>query len=193
MISRRLAIFMMLMVAPGAAWLAAQNASDAGVAESPAIIIGTVAGDKGTTVSVPVYFRGGTPALRRVALSLDFISNSVKFEKASGDGALPPMEIQVAVNAEPLPADAKGLPRTRIKLIATGAGAQAGKALPGGLWTFLVFRLAPDAKPFAVSLQASEVGAETSSGTAATLLTEAGKVIVSAEDETQLGCFFFTH
>ena len=161
--------------------------------EDPTVILGTVAGDKGSNVSVPVYFRAGSTPLKHVAFSVDFISNGVKFAKPSSEGAMSDTDFKISVSAEQLPPDAKGLPRTRIRFAAESQGNGEAKGVPPGLWVFLNFSLAPDAKPFAVSLQPTEATASTVAGNPQQLSVEAGKVIVSAEDEEVIGCFFFTH
>ncbi|MSO21476.1 MAG: hypothetical protein EXQ56_13665 [Acidobacteria bacterium] len=181
-----LLISAVLLVAAG---LSAQTSSGP---DSPTVIFGTVAGDRGTTVSIPVYFDAGKTTINKISLAVDFISNSVKFDKADTGGAAEGEDITLNVQSEELLADSKGLPRTRLKIEASAPGA-GSKPLPDGLWIFLNFRLTPDAKPFAVSLQPNNVVATGTTGRPVKVATEAGKVIVSAEDETQIGCFFFTH
>ena len=157
-------------------------------ADTPKVIFGTVAADKGTIASLPVYINAGKVALRRLKISVDFISNSVKFERLDTSAALNSSDTHVSVDVQELPLDPKGLPRTRLKLLA-----ETPKALSAGLLVFLNFKLLPDAKPFAVSLQVSEASGEDIDGKPLAPTSEAGKVIVSAEDEEVIGCFFFTH
>jgi hypothetical protein len=165
--------------------LYSQQPPDAAI---PRIIFGTVAADKGTVASLPVYINGGMTGLRRLAVSLDFISNSVRFEKVDSSASSSDATAKIVVQPRDLPPDAKGLPRTRLYLVA-----ESPNGLMDGLLTFLNFKLAADAKPFAVTLQPAEIQAEDSGGKPVKPIAEAGKVIVSAEDETSIGCFFFTH
>jgi hypothetical protein len=169
------------------------RAQDSGSPSGASIILGTVAGDRGAKVTVPVYFRPGNTPLSHAAFSVDFISNSVKFENTSTEGSLAADSIKIRVDTEPLAPDPKGLPRTRLKITADSPSPGGPGALPEGLWIFLNFALAADAKPFAVTLLPSEEVATNSAGLPQKLTVEPGKVIVSAEDETVLGCFFFTH
>lgn len=157
-------------------------------ADSPNVIFGTVAADKGTVASVPVYLNVGRYGLRRLAVTLDFISNSVKFDRFDTSASSNEVDSKFSVEAEDLPPDSKRLPRTRLKL-----KAESSKGFTDGLLVFLNFKLAADAKPFAVSLQPTEIIAEDGKGKPAMPSIEAGKVIVSAEDEEVIGCFFFTH
>lgn len=164
------------------------RAQTAGQSDSPTIIFGTVAADKGTVASIPVYVNSGGQRLRRVAVAMDFISNSVKFDKLDTSASSNSADTKVTVELQELSPDPKGLPRTRLKLVA-----DAPNGFADGLLAFLNFKLAADAKPFAVSLQPAEISAEDAKGQPVKAVVEAGKVIVSADDEEVIGCFFFTH
>ena len=190
---RRLKRFTVLAMIFLSVWTNVAPAQTQESTEGPSVILGTVAGDKGTKVSIPVYFRAGNVPLKNVSFSVDFISNSVKFDKPSSEGAVADPDFKMSVDSEQIPADAKGLPRTRLRIVAAIQASGKAKGVPSGLWVFLTFSLAPDAKPFAVSLLPTEISANTVDGRPQQLNVEAGKVIVSAEDEEVIGCFFFTH
>lgn len=176
---------LLAVVLPAAPPIRAQDAAEAG---QPTVFFGTVAADKGTIASLPIYVNGGLGGLSRLAVSVDFISNSVKFESLDTSASSNSPDSKVVIEAQELPPDPKGLPRTRLKL-----AAESPKGFTNGLLAFLNFRLAADAKPFAVSLLPAEITAQDAKGQPVKPITEAGKVIVSAEDEEVIGCFFFTH
>ena len=170
---------------------AAAQAAGAGQAN---IILGTVAGDRGTTAAIPLYYQPAenTP-IRSLHLEVDFISNSVKFSRAEKGIAAEIQDYDLTVEAEPLPDDDQGLSRTRLIIDVAVADGDPGKALPQGLWSFLEFRIPPEAKPFAISLTPASVSAQGASQQPVPVAAEAGKVIVSVPDEPLVGCFFFTH
>ncbi len=172
--------------------LAAAQASEARATAN--IILGTVASDRGTTATVPLYYQPAedTP-IRSLHLEVDFVSNSVKFAKAEKGIAAEIQDYDLTVKAEPLPDDDQGLSRTRLMIDVAVADGDPGKALPRGLWTFLDFRIPEDAKPFAISLIPASVSALDEAGQPVEVTVEAGKVIVSVPDEPLVGCFFFTH
>ncbi len=172
--------------------LAAAQASEA---RAPAnLILGTVASDRGTTATIPLYYQPAedTP-IRSLHLEVDFVSNSVKFAKAEKGIASEVQDYDLAVEAEELPPNDQDLSRTRLKIDIAVVDSDPGKALPRGLLSFLDFRIPEDAKPFAISLTPASVSAQDEAGQPVEVTVEAGKVIVSVPDEPLVGCFFFTH
>ncbi|MSO21516.1 MAG: hypothetical protein EXQ56_13890 [Acidobacteria bacterium] len=105
---------------------------------------------------------------------------------------MPSQDLTVDIQPEDLPPEANGLPQTILKINVSVSGGDS-KPLPDGLWVFLNFRLIPEAKSFAVNLQPYNVEAIGLTGKPVKVLAEAGKVIVSSDDEPLVGCFFFTH
>ena len=172
--------------------LAAAQASEARASAN--LILGTVASDRGTTATIPLYYQPAedTP-IRSLRLEVDFVSNSVKFAKAEKGIAAEVQDFDLAVVTEELPANDQELSRTRLKIEVAVVDEDPGKALPQGLWSFLEFRIPDDAKPFAISLNPASVSAQDEAGQPVEVTVEAGKVIVSVPDEPLVGCFFFTH
>ncbi len=172
--------------------LAAAQASEARASAN--LILGTVASDRGTTATIPLYYQPAeeTP-IRSLHLEVDFVSNSVKFAKAEKGIASEVQDYELTVEAEELPPSDQDLSRTRLKIDIAVVDSDPSKALPQGLWTFLDFRIPEDAKPFAISLTPASVSAQDEAGQPVEVTVEAGKVIVSVPDEPLVGCFFFTH
>ena len=188
------ALFLVTDVHPTPAATPPPAAAQAAAAGQANIILGTVAGDRGTTAAIPLYYQPAenTP-IQSLHLEVDFISNSVKFAKAEKGVAAEMQDYDLTVEAEPLPDDEQGLSRTRLIIDVAVADDDPGKALPQGLWSFLEFRIPPEAKPFAISLTPASVSAQGASQQPVPVTAEAGKVIVSVPDEPLVGCFFFTH
>ncbi len=172
--------------------LAAAQASEARASAN--LILGTVASDRGTTATIPLYYQPAeeTP-IRSLHLEVDFVSNSVKFAKAEKGIASEVQDYELTVEAEELPPSDQDLSRTRLKIDIAVVDSDPSKALPQGLWTFLDFRIPEDAKPFAISLTPASVSAQDEAGQPVEVTVEAAKVIVSVPDEPLVGCFFFTH
>ena len=185
---------------------AGQNSSSASAEPSPeggTVTIGTVAGDPGTTVSIPLFYeraKAGTP-LHKLQLELDFVSNSVKLggaEKAPLPAAaefdlkwelkeLPPDQ---QANSSP---DQKMVQHTRLRINVSVSDSNSGKALPEGLWAFFNFRIPPDAKPYSISVNPVAVSAESTSKNPLAVAAREGAIVVSIPDVPLVGCFFFTH
>ena len=185
----------LLGTAAGVLLLFPALAAAQGSARAPAnLILGTVASDRGTTATIPLYYQPAedTP-IRSLHLEVDFVSNSVKFAKAEKGIASEVQDFDLAVETEELPPNDQDLSRTRLKIDIAVVDSDPGKALPRGLWTFLDFRIPDDAKPFAITLTPASVSAQDEAGQPVEVTVEAGKVIVSVPDEPLVGCFFFTH
>lgn len=161
--------------------------------DRPSLILGTVAGERGTSVTIPLYYKPGRGAApRSLRLDVTFVSNSVKFAKAEKGIAAETQDFDLAVRAAELPPD-NNIVRTRLSIDVAVADADNKKVLPEGLWAFLEFRIPPEAKPFSISLEPSSVSAADAAKKPVEVAAEAGKIIVSVPDEPLAGCFFFTH
>ena len=162
--------------------------------EPASLILGTVAGDRGTTVSIPLYYQPGkNPPLHSLHLEVEFVSNSVKFDKAEKGVAAETQDFNFAIEAKDLPPDAKNITRTRLSIDVSIADPDPKKSLPEGLWAFLSFRIPPEAKPFSITLNPGPISAQDPQKKPVPLAAEAGKIIVSVPDAPLVGCFFFTH
>ena len=179
-----------LLLAGGAA--AARQAKGGSTAAKPDLIIGTVAGELGTTAAIPIYLQtSGNSTISSLHLELDFVSNSVKFAKAEKGVAAEGHDFAVNTAAKELPPDDKKISHTRLTIDVTNSNPQ--KPLPEGLLAFLNFNIPENAKPFSISLNPITITAADSSKKPVEIAAEAGKVIVSVPDAPLAGCFFFTH
>ncbi len=163
-------------------------------AKEPAasIVVGTVASERGTTGAIPIYYEPGkTTPLKKVHLDLDFVSNSVKFDKAEKGVAAQVQDYDLKVTAQELPPDDKKILHTRLSVDV--AVTDPSKSLPQGLLAFLNFKVPEDAKPFSIAINPVTTSAEDVSSKPAEIAAEAGKLIVSIPDAPLAGCFFFSH
>ena len=172
----------------------ASASGKAGRQEPFSLILGTVASDPGTTAAIPLYYNLlPGDALRSVHLEIEFVSNSVKFDKAEKGPAAELQEYDLAVEVKELPPDDKKISRTRLAIDVSVADSDTKKTLPEGLWAFLNFRVPPEAQPFSISLKPVSVSAQDTSKKPVKVAAEEGKIIVSIPDVPLVGCFFFTH
>lgn len=194
--------FAMLCVA-GLAWLlfaplrvsAAQPPNGGGQdKKAGSLIIGTVAADRGTTASIPIYYEPGKGThLRSVHLELDFVSNTVKFAKAQKGIAGQGHNFDLAVQAKDQAPDARKIVHTRLTVDVSVPESSSGELLPRGPLAFLNFTVPSQAKPFAISLKPISVSARDASSKPVQIAAEAGKIIVSVPEAPLANCFFFTH
>src|SRR5438477_6517676 len=72
----------------------------------PSFLLGTVAGDPGTTASIPLYFTPGEgQPVHSVHLEVVFVSNSVKFDKADKGTAAAVQDFTMTVDSKELPTE----------------------------------------------------------------------------------------
>jgi hypothetical protein len=158
------------------------------------LVVGTVAGERGTTAAIPLYYEPAKNSrLRSLHLELDFVSNSIQFTQAEKGVAAQIQDFDLAVEAREFPPDDKKISRTRLTIDVSLDGAGSQISLPAGLLSFLNFRIPEDAKPFSISLNPVTVSAQDAAKKPVEVTAEAGKVIVSIPDAPLAGCFFFSH
>ncbi|MBI4442049.1 MAG: hypothetical protein HY649_01585 [Acidobacteria bacterium] len=175
----------------------AEQASGSGRPPAPeagTLILGTVAGEPGTSIAVPIYFKpSGEASLRALRVELEFVSNSVKFTKAEKAPVAEGSDLDLAVQVEELPRNEKNVQRTRLMVAVSVVDSNAKKLLPGGVWGFLNFRISPEATPYNISMNPLSVSAQDTSQKPVPVAVEKGHIIVFAADLPMAGCFIFTH
>ena len=158
------------------------------------LILGTVAGDPGSSIAVPIYFKpSGDPSLRSLRVELEFVSNSVKFAKAEKAPASEERDLDLAVQVEELPRNEKNVQRTRLIVDVSVVDANAKRPLPAGVWGFLNFRISPEATPYNISMNPLSVSALDTSQKPVLVTVEKGNILVYAAELPMAGCFIFTH
>jgi hypothetical protein len=186
---------LVMLLSPSSSSIAEAQERKTSAAEPAAnLVLGTVASERGTTATIPLYYQPGkNTRLRSLHLELDFVSNSVKFIKAEKGVAAAVQDYDLSFDAKELPPDDKKITHTRINIGISLPDAETKKSLPEGLWVFLNFNIPPEAKPFSIALNPISISAQDLARKPVEVAGEAGKIIVSVPDEPLAGCFFFSH
>ncbi len=199
----RVVLFAELCFAQMAA-AAAQQASPAGgqnrevAAGLPRVAVGEINGNPGSNLMVPLYF---TPdpnrPLRSITIELDYVSNSLKFQSAASGTAVEQAGATLTATLADGAPNPQNVTRSKLRIAVTIPESQAGKSIPDGLLSFLLFRVTTEARAFAIRLNTTVVSAQTAQTppqTVANVSTLPGLVVVEQGDLLpEATCFFFTH
>jgi len=145
---------------------------------------------------IPFYF---TPdpdkPLRSVTVDIDYVSNNLKFQKASKGVAADQAGAEITTNLTDGTPDDKGITRSTLRVTASLGQGNATQGLPDGLLAYLLFQISLDAKPFAIKLNTTVVSAEDlKNQKLAKMAAEPGLVVVEVLDVMpEATCFFFSH
>jgi hypothetical protein len=174
---------------------AAQNPSGSPV--PPYISFEEVTASPGATVMVPLYYTPGPQtSLRSFTIELQYVSNNLQFQDATG-GIVDPDALRLTSSLSDGQPDDKGVKRSRLRISVSLADENAAQGLGEGLLAYLMFSLSPDAKPFVIKLNPTIISAEDTQKPArkvSNLTAQPGSVIVQSADVTpEMSCFFFTH
>lgn len=169
----------------------------------PRVSLAEVGGTPGASLMVPLSF---TPdpknPLRSLTVDVEFVSNSLIFQKASRGLAVELVNADIQTNLTEGKPDDKGLKRAKLRVTASLLEPNPKEGLPDGLLAYLLFQVSQDAKPFKIKLTPTVVSAEDLSNPpkkVANVSAVPGLVVVEALDAVydrlapQVACFFFTH
>ena len=198
----RVVLFAELCFAQMAA--AAQQASPPGgqnrevAAGLPRVAVGEINGNPGSNLMVPLYF---TPdpnrPLRSITIELDYVSNSLKFQSAASGTAVEQAGATLTATLADGAPNPQNVTRSKLRIAVSIPESQAGKSIPDGLLSFLLFRVTTEARAFAIRLNTTVVSAQTAQTppqTVANVSTLPGLVVVEQGDLLpEATCFFFTH
>jgi len=191
----------LLLAAP----VAAQNppAREGGQAQAqaasvPRVAIGEINGTPGSNLMVPLYF---TPdprnPVRSLTVEIEYVSNSLKFQRAAAGLAVEQVGADLSSMLTDGTPDARNVTRSKLRISVAIPEREPSRGIPDGLLSFLMFRVSPDARPFAIRLNTSVVSAETAQNPPqrlANVSTLPGLVVVEQGDMLpEATCFFFTH
>ena len=164
----------------------------------PRVALAELSGTPGASLMVPLYFTPDlkTP-LRSFVVDIEFVSNNLKFQKASRGVAAEQANVDITTSVTDAPADDKGVTRSKLRVTAALTGQTPNEGMPDGLLAYLLFQISLEAKPFAIKLTPTVVSAEDFSNPPkriAKVGTEPGLVTVELLDVMpEATCFFFTH
>jgi hypothetical protein len=169
----------------------------------PRVSLAEIRAIPGASLMMPVAL---TPdpknPLRSLTVDIEFVSNSLTFQKTSPGLAAELVNAKIQANLTEGEPDDKGLKRAKLRVTASLPEPNPKEGLPDGLLAYLLFEVSKDAKPFAIKLTPSVVSAEdlsTPPKKVASVGTEPGLVTVEALDAVydrlapQVACFFFSH
>ena len=145
---------------------------------------------------IPFYF---TPdpnkPLRSVTVDIEYVSNTLKFQKASKGVAADQAGAEITTNLTDGTPDDKGITRSKLRVTASLGQGNAPQGLPDGLLAYLLFQISLEAKPFAIKLTPTVVSAEDlQNQKLAKMVAEPGLVVVEVLDVMpEATCFFFSH
>lgn len=191
----------LLMAIPAAAWQQnppARESSQAPAAGVPRVAVGEINATPGANLMVPLYF---TPdprnPLRSITIEIDYVSNSLKFQRAAAGLAVEQVGADLSATVTDGKPDARNVTRSKLRVSVAIPEREPARGIPDGLLSFLMFRVSPDARPFAIRLNTSVASAETTQNPpqrVANVSTLPGLVVVELGDMLpEATCFFFTH
>ena len=164
----------------------------------PRVTLAELSGTPGASLMVPLYFTPDpkTP-LRSFVVDIEFVSNNLKFQKASRGVAAEQSNADITTAVTDAPPDDKGVTRSKLRVTASLTSQASKEGLPDGLLAYLLFQISLEAKPFAIKLTPTVVSAEdlsTPPKKVSKVGTEPGLVTVEVLDVMpEATCFFFTH
>ena len=183
---------------PAAAAQQAGGEDSEAAARLPRVAVGEINGNPGSNLMVPLYF---TPdpnrPLRSITVELDYVSNSLKFQNAATGTAVEQAGATLNATLSDGAPDQNNVTRSKLRISVEIPEGQAGKSIPDGLLSFLMFRVSNEAKAFAIRLNTSVVSAQTAqtpSQSVADAGALPGMVVVEQGDLLpESTCFFFSH
>ena len=164
----------------------------------PRVAVGEINGIPGAGLMIPLYF---TPdpknPLRSITVDIDYVSNSLKFQKASRGVVTEQVGADVSTTLTDGKPDAKNLTRSKLRVAVAIPDKEPKKGLPEGLLAYLLFNVTTEARAFAIKLNTSVVSAETTQNPpqkVAKVNAAPGLVVIELPDMLpEATCFFFTH
>ena len=165
---------------------------------TPRISLSEITGSPGASLMIPLYYTpSAAEPLRSITVDIDFVSNHLKFQKASlgviPEGVGANVEATVTDGAP----DAKGTVHSKVRVTISLTDKNPQKGIPEGLMAFLLYQVTMDAKPFTIKLTPALVSAEdlhTPPRKIAKISTVPGTVVVEVPDMLpEATCFFFSH
>ena len=163
----------------------------------PRVALGDITGTANANLMIPLYYTPDpkTP-LSSLTVEIDYVSNSLKFQKAL------PGAVTEEAGAEVQTTLTDGVPedkvvRSKLRVAVALTKKQDSTGLPEGLLAYLMFRISPEAKPFAIKLNTSVIAAEDLRNPPQKVdkvHAQPGLVVVELLDAMpEATCFFFTH
>ena len=164
----------------------------------PRVSVGEITGTPGASLMLPLYYTADPNVpLRSLTIEIDYVSNNLEFNKASRGVVTEKVGADVTATLIEGTPDENGLTRSKLQIATSLAEQNPQEGIPSGLLAFLLFRINPKAKPFAIRLNTSVVLAEDLQSPpqeVTQIAATPGLVVVELADVLpEATCFFFTH
>lgn len=161
----------------------------------PRVAVGEITGTPGSSLMLPLYY---TPdpklAVKDVTVEVEFVSNTLKFEKLSPGVAAEESGATVKSSVVEGKPDDKGITRSKLVITASLPADKAAAGLPDGLLAYLLFQISLEAKPFAIRMVTKVNSASDAQSKPAKVNAQNGLVMIENMDMMpEATCFFFTH
>ena len=171
--------------------------------QTPRVSLAEIDGTPGASLMMPLSL---TPdpknPLRSLTVDIEYVSNSLIFQKASRGLAAELANADIQSNLTESKPDDKGLRRAKLRVTASLPEPNPKEGLPQGLLAYLLFQVSPDAKPFLVTMTPTIVSAydlSTPPKEVTNVVTKPGSVSIDDLGDRYdrlapaVACFFFTH
>ena len=171
--------------------------------QTPRVSLAEIVGTPGASLMMPLSL---TPdpknPLRSLTVDIEYVSNSLIFQKASRGLAAELANADIQSNLTESKPDDKGLKRAKLQVTASLSEPNTKEGLPQGLLAYLLFQVSLDAKPFLVTMTPTVVSADDLSTPPEEVTNVGAKPgSVSIDDlgdrydrlAPAVACFFFTH
>ena len=171
--------------------------------QTPRVSLAEIDGTPGASLMMPLSL---TPdpknPLRSLTVDIEYVSNSLIFQKASRGLAAELANADIQSNLTESKPDDKGLKRAKLRVTASLPEPNPKEGLPQGLLAYLLFQVSPDAKPFLVTMTPTIVSAydlSTPPKEVTNVVTKPGSVSIDDLGDRYdrlapaVACFFFTH
>ena len=171
--------------------------------QTPRVSLAEIDGTPGASLMMPFSL---TPdpknPLRSLTVDIEYVSNSLIFQKASRGLAAELANADIQSNLTESKPDDKGLKRAKLRVTASLPEPNTKEGLPQGLLAYLLFQVSPDAKPFLVTMTPTIVSAydlSTPPEDVTNVVTKPGSVSIDDLGDRYdrlapaVACFFFTH
>lgn len=165
---------------------------------APSVSVGEITGTPGASLMVPLYYTADPNVpLRSLTIEIDYVSNNLEFNKASRGVVTEKVGADVTATLIEGTPDENGLTRSKLQIATSLAEQNPQEGIPSGLLAFLLFRINPKAKPFAIRLNTNVILAEdlqSQPQEVTQIAATPGLVVVELADVLpEATCFFFTH
>ena len=164
----------------------------------PRVELAELTGTPGASLMLPFYFTPDTNRpVKSLAVEIDYISNNLKFQKASIGLAAEQVNADIQTSVTDGQPNENGLVRSTLRVTTTVPASAGDAALPDGLLAYLLFQISLEAKPFSIRMVPKVVAAEASGSTPleiADVASVPGIISITALDVMpEATCFFFSH